>query len=651
MSLLDQHKERLKSLCKDDAAYTEVLTLFEEYLGERPPTHAEGLRDSDGLHRYLFENSHAIRLWIEPQSQRILEANSAAAEFYGYTREQLCQMTTLDISALSHDELRQRVQAVLMLGSATFEVPHRTASGEIRDVLAYVTLAQWQDTKFIDATILDISHVRAARESLANSERFVRQIALAIPDFIFVYDVRTQHYHFVNRHIAQGLGYGTDNGFLQTAPSFENLLHPDDARAVYEHFYDMMYATENDVRELQCRLVHKDGTARWFVFRTTAFEVTADQTVVKFLCLAHDITARKHNEDALRRSEERYRLFVRGLSNIAVMIFDSEMRYLLAEGELLYKTGYDPHTMEGRRVEEVMNPTALEVIKPLYLRALLGEEFQTQVESQGHFYASHFVPLRDDAGESYAVMVIVQDATEFKRVQDQRMKLKLREQQIQMLAEFITGAFHQFGTPLAIIASSVDLMHRTQGTASFERHAQKIVVQVEAINKLVHSLALMASLDAEYKFNEAACYLNSLLHSAALSLQGQADNKGITFNLDIPEHPLRYRGDSLYLHEAFIQLIDNAIRYTSKGGTIDIQLYETAEACHIEVRDSGIGISEEHAPHIFERFYRGDAAQTTSGFGLGLPIAAKIVELHGGKLSFESALDGGSIFRIMLPRR
>jgi two-component system sensor histidine kinase BaeS len=108
-------------------------------------------------------------------------------------------------------------------------------------------------------------------------------------------------------------------------------------------------------------------------------------------------------------------------------------------------------------------------------------------------------------------------------------------------------------------------------------------------------------------------------------------------------------GDPVWLQEAFGNLLDNAIRFTPNGGSISVQTYSEGQQAVIEFKDTGAGISNEALPHIFERFWRQDEAHSTPGFGLGLSIALKIIEMHDGRIEVESTVGEGSTFKILLP--
>ena len=130
-----------------------------------------------------------------------------------------------------------------------------------------------------------------------------------------------------------------------------------------------------------------------------------------------------------------------------------------------------------------------------------------------------------------------------------------------------------------------------------------------------------------------------------------ATMRGISLEF-VPAANLTTRVDPQWLELVLINLLDNAIKYTSPGGTISIHAMATSTVVFIEITDSGQGIPAEAIPHIFERFYRADPSRSRQigGAGLGLSFAKWIVEEHGGTIHVDSELDRGSTFTIRLPR-
>jgi signal transduction histidine kinase len=143
--------------------------------------------------------------------------------------------------------------------------------------------------------------------------------------------------------------------------------------------------------------------------------------------------------------------------------------------------------------------------------------------------------------------------------------------------------------------------------------------------------------------------LTELLSYVISDCSGKLKKKNLSIQHDIFPPNLAIVADYTHFRQAIHQLVDNAIRYSHDGATITIRAFERQDQVILAIKDEGIGISADEMPFIFNRFWRKDTAHTEAGLGLGLSLAQKIVELHGGKIEVESEHGKGSMFRIVLP--
>jgi len=168
----------------------------------------------------------------------------------------------------------------------------------------------------------------------------------------------------------------------------------------------------------------------------------------------------------------------------------------------------------------------------------------------------------------------------------------------------------------------------------------------------VDDLLRLARADAgNVQLESREFYFGDLLRDCCRSLQALAAARGVAVECSAPEDA-PYRGDEELLHRLAMNLLDNAIRHTPPGGRVEVSLETAASDFRIRVSDTGTGIAPKALPHIFERFYRGDAARSRQdgGFGLGLAIVKWAAESHGGSVAVRSQPGAGSTFTVILPR-
>ncbi|MBZ0301664.1 MAG: HAMP domain-containing histidine kinase, partial [Anaerolineae bacterium] len=244
----------------------------------------------------------------------------------------------------------------------------------------------------------------------------------------------------------------------------------------------------------------------------------------------------------------------------------------------------------------------------------------------------------------------VRDITERRQAEEQRLELMLEKERIQILADFISQASHEFRTPLTVIRTSTYILEKTSDPEQQRQKLRNIEGQVRDIITLLDSLTLMAQLDGggqDFQFAEVD--LNGILREVCQEMQSVFPQANPDFVFELSAAPLLLHGDDEYLKHALHQIVENAVRHSPAGGAITICSDQRGGSAVAEISDRGDGIRHEDLPRIFERFFRADKAGTTRGFGLGLPIAQKIIELHQGRVEVESEAAAGSTFRIVLP--
>lgn len=231
--------------------------------------------------------------------------------------------------------------------------------------------------------------------------------------------------------------------------------------------------------------------------------------------------------------------------------------------------------------------------------------------------------------------------------------LERLEAAFKKIIQFTADASHELRTPIAVMRTRTELSLRKPRSAEEYREAlAQVHSELEKTSELVEKLMLLARADYGVEALQLASEdLRGIVRDVCSQGKMLSEAKEINFREEIPAQPVRVNADAHALRRLFLILIDNAIKYTPKGGRVDVVVGQENGFAIGEVRDTGIGIAPEDLPNVFERFYRADKARSreSGGVGLGLSIGRWIAEAHEGTIEVQSALGGGSIFKLRLP--
>jgi signal transduction histidine kinase len=220
--------------------------------------------------------------------------------------------------------------------------------------------------------------------------------------------------------------------------------------------------------------------------------------------------------------------------------------------------------------------------------------------------------------------------------------------------EFIADASHELRTPLTLIRANAEVLLRQRGGLQPRDAAlvDDIVTETAHVDRLTTSLLTLARLDAhEFHLETGVVDLSAVASSAVRRVQPLAAEKHLTISEAHPGEAL-VLGDAEALEQVALILLDNAIKYTPSGGSIAVRTAATDGRAELTIHDTGIGIPAEHLPHLGERFYRVDKARSrdAGGAGLGLAIAFRIADAHGGTVRVDSQPGKGTSAALVLKR-
>ena len=228
-----------------------------------------------------------------------------------------------------------------------------------------------------------------------------------------------------------------------------------------------------------------------------------------------------------------------------------------------------------------------------------------------------------------------------------------RHRQQEFYRHFISNVSHELKTPLTVIQGHISQMGDEVGSDVWQTSRRIIAEETARLTQLVDNLLLLSRLESpDFVLDRRPLSLEAVVEDAILELFQAAEAKNISLGLQRSEGLPRIMADRARLKQVFINLLDNAIKYTDEGGDVTVRLSFDDKWLIAQVADSGEGVQAQDLPHIFEKMYRVErpGKPRVEGSGLGLSIVQHIVEQHDGAITVESEIDQGTTFTMTLPR-
>ncbi|MFN8292896.1 MAG: PAS domain S-box protein [Chitinophagales bacterium] len=398
------------------------------------------------------------------------------------------------------------------------------------------------------------------------------------------------------------------------------------------------------------RFTHNGNPALLLHVRDISDRVKSQQLMHKInVELETKVRLRTHDLETanktLRISENLYRQIARNIPRSAIFVFDNNLRYLLAEGNLIGFISLNREHIEGKSIYDLFTEEQLKEVEHIYKWTIEGISGSYELEQNNLTYQINYLPIRNDDGDIIYGMLMVMDITDLKKTQQklekQTTELKRSNEELERFAYI---ASHDLQGPLRTISSYLQLLesrysNRLEGDA--KEFIEYSVAGAKRMQRLIQDLLNYSRINTRPK-PFADTNLNDLVKVVLKNLETTIQTNHAEIRTD--ELPMVF-GDSNQLMQLFQNLIDNAIKFVKNRQPIIVVNVENHQKEWLfAIRDNGIGIEPEFKEKIFQIFQRLHAETEFPGTGIGLAICKKIVHLHGGDIWFESEPGQGTAF-------
>ena len=421
--------------------------------------------------------------------------------------------------------------------------------------------------------------------------------------------------------------------------------------------------------------VRKDGSLFWANVVITAMRNQSGE-LVGYAKVTRDLTQRRNHEEALRQSEERFRLMVEGVADYAIFMLDVNGRVATWNVGAQRIKGYGADEIVGQHFSIFYPQEAKDSGWPeheLRVAAETGRFVDTgwRIRKDGTaFWANVTITaMRDESGRLIGFAKLSRDMTESKRVEaietehQQREEILDAERNARMAAqratrikdEFLATLSHELRTPLSSILGWTQILLKGLTTSpDDQRRAIEVIdrnarAQVQLIDDLLDLSRIMTG---KLRLDLQQVAMLDIVQAALDSATPAAASKDIRLRSLLDPSRMMVNGDAGRLQQVVWNLLTNAIKFTPKGGQVQVLLQRVNSHIELSVADNGIGIPESFIGQVFDRFSQRDSSSTRKhgGLGLGLAICRQLVELHGGIIRAASPGEGqGATFFVELP--
>lgn len=258
--------------------------------------------------------------------------------------------------------------------------------------------------------------------------------------------------------------------------------------------------------------------------------------------------------------------------------------------------------------------------------------------------------IHDVAEGKFDTKLYIEHPKEFRELSHSFNQMTSELSGIEILrSDFINNFSHEFKTPIVSILGFAKLLKKdTLSSRERDEYLDIIIDESSRLASLSANILNLSKVESISLLSDFTSFrLSEQIRESIVQLENQWAGKKIDFDLELAE--VKIRGNESLLKQVWINLIDNAVKFSPENSAISISLLQQGDSALFSIRDQGAGMDGETQKHIFEKFYQGDKSHAAAGNGLGLSLVKRIVELHHGTVTVESELEKGSTFCLMLP--
>jgi PAS domain S-box-containing protein len=501
----------------------------------------------------------------------------------------------------------------------------------------------------------DITIRKRTIAELERVQTWLKAIAEHSPALIGLKDCDGR-YLYVNRRFLDMHGFRKDEVIGKNASE----IFPPEIASPYA---EQDRAVLAQVAEVECEqlVLAKDGPKTHIDVKFPIIDDTGKPIAIGMV--STDITERKHMEEALRESEERYALAMKG-SNEGLWDWDHSSGRVLVSPHITYLLNLEPGA------EEITSEAWDDLVHPEDRQSYL-DAMDAHLAGETEFYFAEYrslcrdgtyrwvrdrgLGLRDANGRVYRMAGSLGDITEQKQVEIELREAKEQaESASRAKSRFLANMSHELRTPMNAILGYTELI-KDSIYGPIPDKVRQVIERVDYNARhllgLINDVLDLAKIEAgQFRISPSDYRTAELIEAVAATAEPLAAAKGLCFEgAAAPDLPQVF-GDPQRTTQAVLNLVGNAIKFTDEGG-VRLSVVQVGDHLEISVSDTGIGISPESQSAIFEEFRQADDSDTREkgGSGLGLAIARRMIELHGGQLAVDSRLGEGATFTIKIP--
>jgi PAS domain S-box-containing protein len=503
---------------------------------------------------------------------------------------------------------------------------------------------------------LDITERKRAEVALNISEARYRRLFESAKDGILILDAETARITDANPFIAELLDYSHEELMgkeLWQIGVFEDV---EASKAAARELQEKRYIRYEDLP-----LETKAGRRINVQFVSNVYS-EGDRPVIQ--CNIRDISDRKQAEARLREEERRFRTLVEQVRDYAIFMTDTQGRATSWNEGVRRVLGFGEGEWIGRDIvpliftpEDVQDGVGRREFDHATATGTAGDDRWMMKKDGTRFFALGIVTaLRDDAGRLLGFTKVMRDQTERKKIEDRLRQVAADLSEADRRKdEFLAMLAHELRNPLAPIRNGLQILRLTKGNTdgAAERALEIMEEQTHHLTRLVEDLLDVSRITrGKIELRKEPVDLAVAMGHAAESVRPLAEARRHDFTVLPPPGPVMLAADPTRLEQVLVNLLNNAVKYTKPGGHISLTAGREGEGVVIRVRDTGVGISADLLPHIFDLFTQAQRTldRSEGGLGIGLTMVNRLVGLHGGSVEAHSTgPDQGSEFVVRLP--